>query len=112
MTQRNAVVRLDGTSVGTLREQGRETVFTYDPAWLARKDAVPISLTLPLRAKPYVYDGLHPYFENLLPEGWLLELSTKKLKIAKDDAFGLLLATCADCVGAVEILPVSDAEDL
>ncbi len=112
MTQRNAVVRLDGTPVGTLYERGREAVFTYAPVWLARKDAVPISLTLPLRAEPYVYDGLHPFFENLLPEGWLLELSTKKLKIAKDDAFGLLLATCADCVGAVEILPVSDTENV
>ena len=112
MTRRNAVVRLDGTPVGTLYERGREAVFTYAPVWLARKDAVPISLTLPLRAEPYVYDGLHPYFENLLPEGWLLELSTKKLKIAKDDAFGLLLATCADCVGAVEILPVSDTENV
>lgn len=110
MRIREAVVRLDGTPVGVLREQGRETVFTYDPNWLDRKDAVPISLTLPLRVKPYIYDGIHPYFENLLPEGWLLELSTKKLKIAKDDAFGLLLATCADCVGAVEILPVPEAE--
>ena len=53
-------------------------------------------------------EGLHPYFENLLPEGWLLELATKKLKIAKDDAFGLLLATCADCVGAVEIVPAEE----
>jgi HipA-like protein len=26
------------------------------------------------------------------------------LKIPKDDAFGLLLATCDDCVGAVEVL--------
>jgi HipA-like protein len=33
-----------------------------------------------------------------------LELTTKKLKVPKDDAFGLLIATCADCVGAVEII--------
>jgi hypothetical protein len=45
-----------------------------------------------------------PFFENLLPEGWLLELSTSKLKISKDDAFGLLLATCAGCIGAVEVV--------
>lgn len=30
------------------------------------------------------------------------------LKISKDDAFGLLIATCADCIGAVEILPAED----
>lgn len=104
MKPRQAIVRLEGTPVGTLVEIGRQTRFTYSPEWLARPDAVAVSLTLPLRAEPYVSEGLHPYFENLLPEGWLLELATKKLKISKDDAFGLLLATCADCVGAVEIV--------
>ena len=59
---------------------------------------------MPLRAEAYQSRGLLPFFENLLPEGWLLELSTVKLKIPKDDGFGLLLATCADCAGAVEVL--------
>jgi serine/threonine-protein kinase HipA len=62
---------------------------------------------MPLRREPYRTRYLHPFFQNLLPEGWLLELSTAKLKISKDDAFGLLLATCADCVGAAEIIPMS-----
>ena len=102
---RVALIRLDGTRVGTLVERETETVFTYDPAWLSTSGAVPISVTMPLRSEPYVSRGLHPFFENLLPEGWLLELSTHKLKIAKDDEFGLLIATCADCAGAVEVLP-------
>ncbi len=104
-TDRKAIVQLDGNRVGILQEHADETVFQYDTHWLERPDAVPISLTMPLRSDPYVCRGLHPFFENLLPEGWLLELATHKLKIAKDDAFGLLVSTCADCVGAVEILP-------
>ena len=104
MKVRRAIVRLDGQPVGTLIERGRRVTFRYTDDWLQRRDAVPVSLTLPLRAEPYVTDGLHPFFENLLPEGWLLELATKKLKVSKDDAFGLLVATCADCVGAVEIV--------
>ncbi|MGE3317062.1 MAG: HipA N-terminal domain-containing protein [Planctomycetaceae bacterium] len=111
MRTRRAIVRLDGQPVGTLIEAGRRVTFTYDPQWLARADAIPASVTLPLRAEPYVTEGLHPFFENLLPEGWLLELATRKLKISKDDAFGLLLATCADCVGAVEIVPAEDVDD-
>ena len=71
---------------------------------------MPISMTLPLRPEPYVSKGLHPFFENLLPEGWLLEISSKALKISKDDAFGLLLATCGDCVGAVEVVPVKSGD--
>ena len=111
MKSRHAQVRLDGRPVGTLVEEGTQVSFCYRAEWLADPAAVPISLTLPLRTEPYTSSGLHPFFENLLPEGWLLELATKKLKIAKDDAFGLLLATCADCVGAVEILPaVQEAE--
>ena len=111
MTDRRAgAVRLDGVEVGRIEEIGDRSRFTYSPTWCARPDAVPISLTLPVRAEPYEVRGLHPFFENLLPEGWLLEIATTKLKISKDDAFGLLLALCADCVGAVEILPVVDEE--
>jgi HipA-like protein len=103
---RRALVRLDGQMVGTFVETERGTRFTYDPAWLQRPDAVPISLALPLAPEPYDWPGLHPVFENLLPEGWLLGIATTKLRIAPDDGFGLMLATCADCVGAVEILPM------
>ena len=104
MSARTGAVSLRGQRVGLVVETERGMRFTYDAAWLGADDAEPISHTLPLRAEPYDAVGLHPFFENLLPEGWLLELATTKLKISKDDGFGLLLATCADCVGAVEIV--------
>jgi serine/threonine-protein kinase HipA len=105
VTVRRALVRLAGEPVGALLEDEHGCEFRFLPSWLARAEATPIALTLPLREQGYRRKALHPYFENLLPEGWLLELSTAKLKIQKDDAFGLLLATCADCIGAVEIVP-------
>lgn len=108
MTRRGAIVRVDGRRVGTLVEHGREVSFCYDAEWLPTAGARPVSLTLPLRSEPYVTEGLHPFFENLLPEGWLLELATTKLKLSKEDPFGLLVATCADCVGAVEILSAEE----
>ena len=107
MSTRRGVVQLDGRRVGALEERETGTRFTYDAAWLATPGRLPISLTLPLRPEPFDHRGLHPFFENLLPEGWLLELSTAKLKISRDDAFGLLLATCGDCIGAVEIIDVT-----
>jgi serine/threonine-protein kinase HipA len=110
MSRRGSVF-LAGEHVGTLHERGEQIAFTYDAEWLRRAGAIAVSLTLPLRAEPYVTRGLHPFFENLLPEGWLLELSTAKLKIPKDDAFGLLLATCADCIGATEIRPAPEEGD-
>lgn len=108
MTPRLGIVRLAGQRVGVIEETERGSKFTYDTAWVTRVGALPISQTLPVRAQPYEAPGLLPFFENLLPEGWLLELSTAKLKISKDDAFGLLLATCADCVGAIEVVASED----
>jgi serine/threonine-protein kinase HipA len=103
---RAARVLLDGVPVGRIDERGDgTTAFAYDPAWVAHPEAVPVSLTLPLRTKPYEHPVLHPFFANLLPEGWLLEVSVTKLKVSRDDLFGLLLATGRDCVGAVEVVP-------
>ena len=104
-------VSLSGQFVGYLEEFGRQTKFTYSSDWLAHPNAVPVSLTLPLRPEPYVSEGLHPFFDNLLPEGWFLDIASKKLKIAKQDSFGMLLATCGDCVGNVEVMPVGPTGD-
>ncbi len=89
MKRRAGRVLLDGELVGKIEEIDDQVLFTYSPEWLQQKDAVPVSLTLPLRLEPYVSKGLHPFFENLLPEGWLLEVSSRKLKISKDDAVGI-----------------------
>ena len=62
------------------------------------------AVTLPVRTEPYESPGLHPFFENLLPEGWLLDIALAELKLARGDAFGMLLALCRDCVGAVRII--------
>ncbi|WP_437299044.1 HipA N-terminal domain-containing protein [Sorangium sp. So ce426] len=102
---RRGIVSLDGTRAGVIEEIPGGSRFTYDRAYLARPDAIPLSPTLPLRPEPYESRGLHPFFENLLPEGWLLDQTCRKLGLDRTDAFGLMLATCADCAGAVEIVP-------
>jgi serine/threonine-protein kinase HipA len=110
MKARRGRVKVTGQPVGIIEEAGDEMRFTYSPEWLREPGAMPVSLTLPLREQPYISKEFHPLFENLLPEGWLLEVVSRKLKISKDDAFGLLLATCSDCIGAVEIEPVNAEE--
>ncbi len=108
-TGRRARVRIDGRPCGRpcgwlVELVGGGSRFTYDAAWLASPEAVPVSLTLPLARGVYESPTLLPFFANLLPEGWLLELTTRRLKVSRDDAFGLVLATCADCMGAVEVV--------
>jgi HipA-like protein len=102
---RRGVVSLDGTRTGLIEETPQGSRFTYDPAYLSAPKAAALSATLPLRPEPFESRGLHPFFENLLPEGWLLDRTCEKLGIDRTDAFGLMLATCADCAGAVEIVP-------
>ena len=102
----------DETRAGVLQESDEGGVeFAYDPAYLADELGEPISLNLPLRGEPYRWPGLHPFFLGLLPEGWLLEVSLRKLKLTPDDPLGLLLALCRDCVGAVRILPSEATDD-
>lgn len=102
--RRRGIVRLDGVRVGLIEETGSGVRFSYDPAYVS-PGAVPVSLTLSVRAEPYDWPRLHPFFENLLPEGWLLDIAVRRLHLPESDTFGLMLATCGDCIGAVEVVP-------
>lgn len=107
---RSATVLLDGTQAGILTETDAGYTFQYDTVYLAQIDALPISLTLPVTAIPYRKTILFPFFDGLIPEGWLLDIAERNWKLQANDRFGLLLACCQDCIGAVSIIPVPDFE--
>lgn len=92
--------------VGTLTEDENGYTFVYDTDYLTGKNAEPISYTLPLTDKPYVSNVLHPFFDGLIPEGWLLDIAEKNWKINNRDRMSLLLACCKDCIGAVSVHPI------
>lgn len=96
---------------GIIREDENGYMFQYDTDYLQRKDAQPISLTLPLRKEPYVSQILFPFFDGLIPEGWLLDVAVRSWKIDQRDRMGLLLACCQDCVGAVAVEQIKDEEE-
>jgi serine/threonine-protein kinase HipA len=106
-TQR-AVVFCQGKQAGLLTKKADGYEFSYDAEYLSDPDAVPISLVMPLRAQIYESRALFPFFDGLLPEGWLLELTCAAAKIDKDDKFRLLLHTGQDPVGAVSVRPSED----
>jgi serine/threonine-protein kinase HipA len=90
---------------GELRQEpGGRCVFIYDPAYLeARKPA--IAFTLPLQATPHICEqGLHPFFDNLVAEGWLRNAQARALKVDPNNRFALLLAFGRDCAGAVSVI--------
>ena len=85
--------------------------FSYDKQYLGLSDALPISLTLPLTDKPYESNSLFPFFLGLIPEGWLLDITCRTLKIDPENIFDILLATCRDCIGAVKIIPIKERDE-
>jgi len=88
---------------GILTEDENGYAFVYDSQYLTSKMAEPVSLTLPLTEKPHVSNVLHPFFDGLIPEGWLLDIAEKNWKIDNRDRMSLLLACCKDCIGAISI---------
>lgn len=88
---------------GIIEETDEGYIFTYDDNYLNTPGAKPISLTMPLSNKTYQEKILHPFFDGLIPEGWLLQLVVEKWKLNKNDRMGLLLTVCEDAIGAVSV---------
>ena len=88
---------------GVVREDEEGFSYTYDKSYLNTDDAEAISLTLPLRSEPYRDRSLFPFFDGLIPEGWLLEIAERTWKLDPRDRMGLLLACCEDTIGAVSV---------
>lgn len=85
--------------------------FAYYPEYLASPDSQPISLTLPLTKEPYESATVFPFFLGLIPEGWLLDITSRTLKIDPENTFDILLETCGDCIGAVKVIPIEEGDD-
>jgi serine/threonine-protein kinase HipA len=105
---RQAHVYRDSDVAGLLTETENGYTFNYLPAYLDMPGAKAVSLTLPLTENEYTSNVLFPYFDGLIPEGWLLDIAQENWKLNERDRFGLLLACCRDCIGAVGVEPYAD----
>ena len=100
---RSGKVFVQNKEAGLIRETDSGYEFSYHKAYLEEEDSVPISLTLPLTEEIYRSNTLFPFFDGLIPEGWLLGVVERNWKIDGKDRFGLMLVTCRDCIGDVRI---------
>ncbi|MCR4964299.1 MAG: HipA N-terminal domain-containing protein [Bacteroidales bacterium] len=103
---RQAEIYFQDKLAGILTEDENGYTFAYLKEYISEK-GTPISLTLPLQAEPFKNDMLFPFFDGLIPEGWLLEIAQKNWKINPRDRMALLLACCKDCIGAVSVVDIS-----
>lgn len=83
-----------------------EYVFVYEDDYVQNHGNQFLTFTMPVRREAYKDKRLFPFFEGLIPEGWLLEIASKNWKLNPNDRMGLLLACCQNCVGAVSVIPI------
>ncbi|MEQ9188755.1 MAG: HipA N-terminal domain-containing protein [Cryomorphaceae bacterium] len=83
-----------------------EYVYQYADEYIKQHPNDFITFTMPVREEPYKEKRLFPFFEGLIPEGWLLDIAATNWKVNRNDRMGLLLACCKNCIGAVSVKPI------
>ena len=103
---KKAEIMYQDRTAGWLVQDEEGYHFFYDKAYLESRDPKAISLTLPLQAIAYTSKTMIPFFDGLIPEGWLLEVAERNWKLDPRDRMGLLMNCCKDCIGAVSVHPL------
>ena len=86
-------------------------VFQYNEAYMKQHPDQFLTFTMPVGNQPYKDTRLFPFFEGLIPEGWLLNIAVKNWKLNPNDRMGLLLACCQNCIGAVSVIPINQEHE-
>lgn len=107
---RKAVIKIENQIAGWLTQDGQGYHFVYDKTYATQANVRPVSLTLPLSETTFTSKVLFPFFDGLIPEGWLLDIAEKNWKLNPRDRMGLLLACCKDCIGIVSVEEVKEED--
>ena len=91
-----------------IQNDDNEFIFTYTDEWFNDNSKNSISLTMPKSKKEYKSNILFPFFDGLIPEGYILELALKKFNLNVNDRMLLLLKTCNNPIGNISIKEAKD----
>lgn len=109
---RQATIYYKDTIAGILSEtDDGEYVFKYDELYINNYPNQFLTFTMPVKEGRYTDKRLFPFFDGLIPEGWLLDIASKNWKINRNDRMGLLLTCCKNCIGAVSVIPIEDRDE-
>ena len=98
------IVYYNDKRVGVIAQTDEGYRFQYDSDYASEAKSKPVSQTLPLRPDAYISKTIFPFFDGLIPEGWLLDVAVETWKINPKDRMTLLLTVCRDCIGAVKVI--------
>ena len=107
---KRAEIKVNEQTAGWLTQDEFGYHFSYDPTYLKSGDSEAVCLTLPLQETLFSSMVLFPFFDGLIPEGWLLDIAEKNWKLNPRDRMGLLLSCCKDCIGAVSVHEVKEEQ--
>ena len=107
-------VFLAGRLAGTVSHDRRGLRLDYDPAYAARGDAVPLSLSLPISGTPHVGERVSGWLDGLLPANENIRRRWAARHGARSHGPFDLLSTPVglDCAGAVQTCPQAHAAAL
>lgn len=89
---RSAAIYYKDHLAGILTEtDDGEYLFQYEEKYKKEHPDQFLTFTMPVGQKPFVHNRLFPFFEGLIPEGWLLDVASQNWKINQNDRMGLLI---------------------
>jgi serine/threonine-protein kinase HipA len=109
---RQGIVKYNNIHAGLLTEDDNgEYLFEYEESYIKAYPHQFITFQMPVSSRSFRSKRLFPFFDGLIPEGWLLKITAESWKINRNDRMGLLLVCCQNAVGAVSIHPISTEAD-
>jgi serine/threonine-protein kinase HipA len=100
--KKGLVVKKD-KQAGRVWEDENGYSFEYNNEYLENPVYGEVTKTLPLRKEIFTSQYMLPFFDGLIPEGWLLKIAIDNWKLDPRDRMNLLLTLCEDCIGDVSI---------
>lgn len=109
---RLALIKYNDIDAGYLTEtDDGEYTFSYNDAYIQNYPRQFITFQMPVSKQTYRSRRLFPFFDGLIPEGWLLNITIESWRINRNDRMGLLLAVGKSCIGAVSVHQINSTHE-
>jgi serine/threonine-protein kinase HipA len=104
MTGQELVVLFSNREIGHVRKDSRNRLsFNYVDDWRRSRNAIPLSLSMPLVTASHRHKLIEAYLWGLLPDNeFVLERWARKFQVSARNAFALISHVGEDCAGAVQ----------
>ena len=97
---------LYGQRAGLIKREGGQITLTYDPEYLSKNTATPLSLSMPLQSEPYPSRKVEAYLRGLLPDNTEVRRRWADAFGLRDrDTLGLIAVIGLDCAGGALFAP-------